>query len=115
MRYALPQNQRYELATKIGFFLISKGLKTWDMWKGRLSKSEQIQAFGFYMGKGFIVVDGERDEISMTIKVCFGTDFYEPFFVSARTGLCSVEWGREAPIDVFNLYSPLNNFREVAA
>lgn len=115
MRYAIPQVQRYDLAAKIGFFLVSKGLNSWDTWTGRLSKREQLDAFGFYMGKGAVTVDGHCDEITMTVKVCFGLDSSLEYYASARTGWLSLEGRRTAPILELNLYSSLNHFEVVAA
>jgi len=115
MRYAIPQIQRYELATKIGLFLVGKGLNTWDSWFGKLTKSEQLEAFGFYMGKGKIEVNGEKDFVAMSIKVCFGADFADVYYASARTGWLSYEGNRKAPIQELNLYSTLNHNNEVAA
>lgn len=115
MRYALPQAQRYDLAAKIGFFLVKKGLKSWGVWFGKLTKSEQINSFGFYIGKGQIEVNGEKDYIAMTIRVCFGSDHADVFFASAQTGWLSIEGNRKAPIEELNLYSSLNIWNEVAA
>lgn len=80
-----------------------------------MSKAEQIEAFGFYMGKGRIEVNGEKDFVAMTIKVCFGWDFADVFYASAQTGWLSYEGNRKAPIQELNLYSTLNHYDEVAA
>ena len=114
MRYALPQTQRYELAARVGLFLVGKGLNVWDKWKGRLSKVEQLESFGFYMGKGLITVDGQYDEISMTIKVCFGQDWADVFYVSAQNGWCHAD-GRKLPFRELNLYCSTNIQSEIAA
>lgn len=114
MRYAIPQNMRYDLAAKIGLFLVGKGLKVWDVWTGRLTKAEQLEAFGFYMGKGLVTVDGGSDEISMTVKVCFGLDWADVFYVSAQNGWCRAE-GRKVPVQELSLYCSLNIQSEIAA
>lgn len=67
-------NNRFDLATAIGLFLVGKGLKVWDRWEGRLTAKEQRESFGVYMGKGLIIVDGENDTLSMIVKICFGQD-----------------------------------------
>ncbi len=74
-RYDISQAQRYELAERIGFFLVGKNLKTWQIWHGRLSKAEQIESFGFYVGKGAIEVDGAADCISMDIRCALAPTF----------------------------------------
>ena len=107
MKYAISQQQRYELATKIGFFLLDKGLKTWETWQGRLTKNEQMETFGFYMGKGLITVDGQSEEIIMSIKVCFGQDIYDSFYASAKDGCCHSS-NKKLPINELGLYCPLN-------
>lgn len=76
--------QREELARKIGMFLVGKGLKVWDIWVGRLTKKEQLEAFGFYLGKGLIEVDGETDGVKMSIKIAFGQDIDVKRGISAR-------------------------------
>jgi hypothetical protein len=42
--------------------------------ESRMTADEQRAIFGRYLGKGIIQIDGERAEISMRVKVCFGTD-----------------------------------------
>lgn len=84
--------QREDLAQKIGFFLVSQGLKVWDNWEGRLTKKEQLDAFGFYLGKGTIIVSGEFDNISMRIKVAFGQDYDDVRGISARYQEHTAAW-----------------------
>lgn len=84
----LKPTSQYELAAKIGFFLIGKGLNSWGQWSGRMTKAEQVKAFGYYFGKGLITVDGMKEEIYSTIKVCFGMDWCETCGINAKTG----EW-----------------------
>lgn len=45
--------------------------------ESRMTADEQRAIFGRYLGKGIIQIDGERAEISMRVKVCFGTDYDE--------------------------------------
>lgn len=50
----------FEFFEKIGFFMTDK---EGHVWEGKLSKKEQIAAFGVYFGKGMLLVD----ETTMTI------------------------------------------------
>lgn len=39
-------------------------------WSGKMSAKQQRELFGVYMGKGLIVIDGERETIQHLVKVC---------------------------------------------
>lgn len=43
--------------------------------ESRMTADEQRAIFGRALGKGVIQIDGDRAEISMRVKVCFGTDW----------------------------------------
>ena len=113
-RYAIPQIQRYELARRISLFLVGKGLTISDTWVGHLTKKEQIEEFGFYIGKGKIEVNGQKDYVAMAVKVAFGQEYDDVFFASAQTGWMSCEAKRQAPIQELNLYSSFDHYAEVA-
>ncbi len=70
----LTVQESYEVAENIGMFLVGKGLKVWGQWAGRMTKAEQMDAFGYYFGKGLIEVDGSQDYIVCVVKVAFGAD-----------------------------------------
>lgn len=44
-------------------------------WQGRLTAKEQRALFGCFIGKGKITIDGGREIINHSIKVCFGLDY----------------------------------------
>jgi len=67
-------SQREDLARKIGLFLVGQGLGVWDRWEGRLTKTEQLEAFGFYVDDGLIIVDGKGGSISVQVKAPLGCD-----------------------------------------
>lgn len=78
----------YELAAKIGIFLISKGLHSWDSWSGKMLKKDQMEAFGVYFGKGTIHVDGLEESITSIVSCCFGTDY----MTSCRVNCKEFSW-----------------------
>jgi hypothetical protein len=82
----IPTAVRYDLPARIGVFLISKGRSSWGHWEGRMSKFEQDQAFGLYLGKGLIVVDGSEETIVSVVKVCFGQDSMAMRGVDCKAG-----------------------------
>ena len=43
--------------------------------ESRMTANEQRAIFGRVLGKGVIKIDGAACEISMRVKVCFGTDY----------------------------------------
>lgn len=43
--------------------------------ESRMTANEQREIFGRSLGRGVIKIDGFNAEISMRVKVCFGTDF----------------------------------------
>jgi hypothetical protein len=42
--------------------------------ESRMTANEQREVFGRALGRGIIQIDGFNAEISMRVKVCFGTD-----------------------------------------
>jgi hypothetical protein len=64
----------YDLVASIAFFLVDKTDDCRGYWAGRMTKKEQIDVFGVYLGKGLICIDGEKEIVKMIVKVCFGTD-----------------------------------------
>jgi hypothetical protein len=45
--------------------------------ESRMTANEQRAVFGRALGRGVIQIDGFKAEISMRVKVCFGTDYDE--------------------------------------
>lgn len=73
------------LETNIKNFLNKKGKPSNGYWLGKLNKAEQIEAFGIYLGKGRISVSGDRLDLHMIVKVCFGLDYQEVRGMNAET------------------------------
>lgn len=65
---------QYTLAFRLGRFLIAQGHPSYGLWRGRLTAPLQRCWLGFYLGKGTLCVDGTAETLTMSAKVCFGTD-----------------------------------------
>lgn len=74
MNNLMPADTAYEFAARIGQFLINQGLKSWSYWEGKIPKTDQLEYFGVYLGRGTIVVDGRDETLYAKVKVCFGGD-----------------------------------------
>jgi len=63
-----------DYAANLAIFLIEKTGSTLKTWAGKMSAAEQRALFGRFIGKGKIVIDGERETIANRVIVCFGHD-----------------------------------------
>lgn len=61
-----------DYAANLALFLLDKTGTIFGIWNGRLTASEQRNLFGRFVGKGKIIIDGERKTICNRVKVCFG-------------------------------------------
>ncbi|WP_434782450.1 hypothetical protein [Ferrovum myxofaciens] len=64
-----------DYAANLALFLLDKTGTIFGIWNGRLTASEQRNLFGRFVGKGKIIIDGERKTICNRVKVCFGLDY----------------------------------------
>lgn len=64
-----------DYAANLAIFLMNKTGSTLKTWAGKLPAAEQRELFGRFIGKGQIVIDGERETICNRVKVCFGLDY----------------------------------------
>ena len=60
--------------SNLAFFLLDKVGSVCGIWKGKLSALEQRCLFGKVLGKGTIIIDGEKEVVFNRVKVCFGQD-----------------------------------------
>ena len=65
----------YAIAENITQFLIQTNGSALKDWRGKMSKKDQLKLFGHYFGKGTIYIDATAEDVTHTIKVCFGTDY----------------------------------------
>lgn len=61
---------KFDIIENIAAFLMDKKGSVLATWKGKLSAKEQRALFGVYMGRGEIVIDGEREIVQHLVKVC---------------------------------------------
>jgi len=66
---------KYDAAANLAMFLQNKTGSICGEWGGKMKATEQRALFGKFIGKGWIKIDGAKEEITHTIKVCFGLDW----------------------------------------
>ena len=64
-----------DYAANLALWLIEKRGTTLATWGTRMTADQQRALFGRVLGKGTIVVDGERETICNRVSVCFGLDW----------------------------------------
>jgi len=64
-----------DYAGSLAMFLQEKTGTVLGRWKGKMSAAEQRALFGRALGKGTIVIDGERETVANQVKVAFGQDY----------------------------------------
>jgi hypothetical protein len=67
-------SSRQDFAAQLAFFLQEKTGSVFGEWVGKLSAAAQRDLFGRYIGKGKIVINGERETLCNRVRVCFGHD-----------------------------------------
>lgn len=60
-------------------FLVRKTGSSLGCFIGRMPAKEQRELFGEFLGKGKIIIDGARETLVHSRKVCFGLDHEETF------------------------------------
>jgi len=70
-----PAEARWERIARVTFFVLEKTGSVFGTWRGRMSAKDQRALFGQFLGKGLIAINGEKETIKHTRKVCFGLDF----------------------------------------
>lgn len=64
-----------DYAANLAMFLQEKTGTVCGRWNGHMSAKDQRELFGRFLGKGMIHIDGAKESLKMTVKVCFGLDF----------------------------------------
>lgn len=64
----------YTAAENLAAFLMAECGSVLATWSGKMDKKTQLALFGFYFGKGLIVINGTLEIITHVVRVCFGTD-----------------------------------------
>ena len=65
----------FTAATNLANFLMEKTGSVLATWGGTMTAAEQRALLGKFIGKGKIVIDGEREIIANRVRVCFGHDY----------------------------------------
>jgi len=75
--YIMPANEMLgaDIATNLAHFLAANGKSVVSFTSFHMAANDQRKLFGRFLGKGTIVIDGEREELRHVRKVCFGTDW----------------------------------------
>jgi hypothetical protein len=64
-----------DYAANLALFVQAKTGSIFGKVETKMTAKEQRELFGRFLGKGMIVIDGEREEIANRVKVCFGLDY----------------------------------------
>ena len=64
-----------DYAAELAFFLLEHTGSVFSTWQGRMKADDQRALFGQYLGKGQIVINGQRETVCNRVKVCFGLDY----------------------------------------
>ncbi|AZQ13309.1 hypothetical protein [Shewanella khirikhana] len=62
-------------AAALALFLLEQTGSVFGVWSGWMTAKAQRELFGQFLGKGIIIIDGERETICNRVKVCFGLDY----------------------------------------
>lgn len=70
----VKENQMHH-AAQLALFLLENTGSIFGVWSGRMTADEQRALFGQFLGKGLIIIDGEKETICNRVKVCYGWDY----------------------------------------
>ncbi len=63
-----------DYAANLALFLTERTGSCLGRWHGRMSAADQRAAFGRFIGKGTLWIDGGEETIEHHVTVCFGLD-----------------------------------------
>ncbi len=66
---------RTDFAANLAIHLIEQTGSIFGRTEAKMSAADQRKLFGRFIGKGTIVIDGERETVSNRVQVCFGQDY----------------------------------------
>ena len=64
-----------DYAANLALFLTNTLGTPLAQWRGKMAAAEQRALFGRYIGKGTIVIDGEKETVANRVTCCFGQDY----------------------------------------
>jgi hypothetical protein len=65
-----PTMNKFDAVANLAHFLQEQKGSVLANWSGKMTAKQQREMFGVFMGKGLIVIDGEREIIQHLVKVC---------------------------------------------
>lgn len=74
-RIVSMDTQRVDFVAQLALFLQEKTGSVCGCWEDYMRAADQRALFGRYLGKGIICIDGDKETISMRVKVGFGQDY----------------------------------------
>jgi hypothetical protein len=86
--YKMPEELGTDPAANMALFLVENVGSIYDRWDGRMSAVDQRKLFGRFLGKGVLGVYGKTEMLTMTRKVCFGTDWDTTWYRWAEFKQC---------------------------
>ena len=90
---------KYDAAANMAFFLQERTGSVCGKWEGKLTAKEQREMFGMFLGKGMLYIDGAKETIKHSIKVCFGMDSEDTFVSTFDT----MDKGSDVRFDAFHI------------
>jgi hypothetical protein len=87
-----PKN-RFEAAENIAHILVANGVSVFGELKGKMTACEQRRAFGVFLGKGEITINGETNSVSASTSTLWGNGSEAVTWVSLE-GLCGFDSAR---------------------
>jgi len=75
--YNMPANEVLgsDIAANLAHFLTASGKSVIAFTSFHMAANDQRKLFGRFLGKGKIIIDGEREDLRHVRKVCWRTDF----------------------------------------
>lgn len=61
-----------QYAAALALFLLEETGSVLGCWSGRMTAKDQRALFGQFIGRGTIIIDGDKETIVNRVKVCFG-------------------------------------------
>ena len=84
--YLTPPKDRGDVAANIAHFLLANGLSIFATWSGKLKAADQRLLFGFFLGKGTIVVNGLDETVENRYKACYGETTEVSVWLDCKSG-----------------------------
>lgn len=69
-----------DTAANLASFLQETTGSVLGVWEGHMPAAKQRELLGRFLGKGKICIEGDREVVSYTVRVCFGTDYNKTTF-----------------------------------